>query len=101
MKGLKKIIVEPIKLEKGVAFGVKVELEKAPLLLIKAEKGFVMCGYLNVAAANSLGEVAARVSGVASFEDVLDARVIEVSNKAKELGITVGMTGREALEKMF
>lgn len=101
MRGLRKIIVEPVKLEKGVALGVKVELGKAPLLLIKAEKGFVMCGYLNVAAANSLGEAAARVIGVASFEDVLNAGVVEVSDKARELGITPGMTGREALEKMF
>jgi len=84
-----------------VALGIKVELGKAPLLLIRAEKGFVMCGYLNVAVADSLGEVAARVSGVSSFEDVLEAKIIEVSEKAKEQGITEGITGREALEKMF
>ncbi len=84
-----------------MALGIKVELGKAPLLLIRAEKGFVMCGYLNVAVADSLGEVAARVSGVSSFEDVLEAKIIEVSEKAKEQGITEGITGREALEKMF
>ena len=84
-----------------MALGIKVELGKAPLMLIRAEKGFVMCGYLNVAVADSLGEVAARVSGVSSFEDVLEARIIEVSEKAKEQGITEGITGREALEKMF
>lgn len=93
--------MEPIKLRNGVALGIKVELGKAPLLVIRAERGFVMCGYLNVAAANALGEAAARVSGVSSFEDVLEARIIEVSDKAKEQGITEGMTGREALEKMF
>lgn len=84
-----------------MALGIKVELGKAPLLLIRAEKGFVMCGYLNVAVADSIGEVAARVSGVSSFEDVLEAKIIEVSEKAKEQGITEGITGREALEKMF
>lgn len=60
-----------------------------------------MCGYLNVAAVDSLGEVAARVTGVNSFEDVLNAKITEVSQKAKEYGITEGITGREALEKMF
>jgi uncharacterized protein YunC (DUF1805 family) len=84
-----------------VALGIKVELGSAPLLLIKAEKGFVMCGFLNVAAADSIGEVAAKVSGVNSFEDVLEARIVEATGKAEELGITKGLTGREALEKMF
>jgi uncharacterized protein YunC (DUF1805 family) len=84
-----------------VALGIKVELGKAPLLLLRAEKGFVMCGYLNVAVANSLDEVAARVSGVTSFDDVLEAEILEVSEKAKDRGIVEGITGREALEKMF
>ncbi len=84
-----------------MALGIKIELGNAPLLLIKAEKGFVMCGFLNVSAADSVGEAAARVSGVNSFEEVLEARIVEATEKAKGLGITEGLTGREALEKMF
>ncbi|MFH1775025.1 MAG: DUF1805 domain-containing protein [Methanobacteriota archaeon] len=34
--------------------------------MIKAEKGFVMCGYLNISAANALGDAAVRVTGVSS-----------------------------------
>lgn len=60
-----------------------------------------MCGYLNVNAAETLGDVAAKVKGVQSFEDVLKASIVEVTEKARELGIEPGMTGREALEKMF
>jgi uncharacterized protein YunC (DUF1805 family) len=76
-------------------------MSKAPLLLVKAEKGFVMCGYLNIAAASSLGDVAAKVTGVSSFEDVLEAEVMEVTEEARKLGIKEGISGREALEKMF
>ena len=85
----------------GVAAGIKLSMFNAPLLLVKAEKGFVMCGYLNIAAANSLGDVAAKVTGVSSFEDVLEAEVVEVTEDARKLGIKKGIIGRKALEKMF
>ena len=40
------------------------------------------------------------VRGVASFDDMMNAKVQEVSEKAAELGINPGISGREALEKM-
>lgn len=92
--------IEQIKLKNGTALGIKIDMATAPLLLIKANKGFVMCGYLNIATANKLNDVAAKVSGVKSFEDVLNAKIIEVTEKARSLGIVEGLTGREALEKM-
>ena len=46
------------------------------------------------------GEVAALVSGVNSPDDMLRSKVIAVSKSASNSGIKVGMTGREALEKM-
>jgi len=95
------MIIEQIKLENGTAQGLKWEFENASLLLIKAEKGYVMCGYLNMETADKLGDIAAVVSGVDSFEDVLQASVKSVSKKARDLGIEEGMAGRQALEKMF
>ena len=49
----------------------------------------------------TLGDTAAKVKGVQSFEDMLKAQVVEVTQFARELGIENGMTGREALERMF
>ncbi len=95
------MLVEQIKLENGSALGLKLDMEHAPLLIIRAGCGFVMCGYLNMDVANKLGDVAVRVTGVKSFEDVLNAKTVEVSEAAKKLGITVGMPAREALEKML
>jgi uncharacterized protein YunC (DUF1805 family) len=94
-------LVEHIKLGNGTALGIKVELPKAPLVMIRADKGFAMCGYLNIESVNKAGEVAVRVTGVKSFDDVLNARVINISDEARKLGIIDGMTAREALEKMF
>ena len=96
------ISVGSVKVDDRVCLGVRVELpDSPPLLLVVAEKGFVMCGFLNVDAAERLGVAAAMVSGVKSFEDVLDAKVKATTTKAKKLGIEVGMKGAEALKRMF
>jgi uncharacterized protein YunC (DUF1805 family) len=95
------MLVEEIKLENGSALGLKMDMEHAPLLVIRAAKGFVMCGYLNMDVANKLGDAAVRVTGVKSFEDVLNAKAVDVSEAAKKLGITIGMPAREALMKML
>lgn len=91
--------VMSVKVDDKTCLGVKVELpDSPPLLLVVADKGFVMCGFLNVGTAEKVGAAAAVVSGVKSFEDVLDAEVKEVTSKAKSLGVDVGMKGVDALE---
>jgi uncharacterized protein YunC (DUF1805 family) len=72
---------------------------KSPLLVIKAPKGVLGCGYINVETFNQTGEAGAIVTGVRTHEDMLVARVISTSQAARSLGVNVGMTGREALEK--
>jgi uncharacterized protein YunC (DUF1805 family) len=95
------MLIEQINLDKGSALGFKMDMEFAPLLVIRAGCGFVMCGYLNIDIANKLGEVAVRVSGVKSFEDVLSTKAADVSEAAKKRGISAGMTAKEALNLMF
>jgi len=91
-----------VKVDDETCLGVRVELPGSPpLLLVVAERGFVMCGFLDVDVAERLGVAAAVVSGVKSFEDVLDAEVRAVTSKAKALGVSVGMKGTEALKRMF
>jgi uncharacterized protein YunC (DUF1805 family) len=81
----------------GSATGVHVKLPNADFLLILGSRGYIMCGYLNMAAAEEKGDAAVMVTGVASFEDVLAAKVVSVSSKGKELGIREGMSGKAAL----
>jgi len=71
-----------------------------PLILIKGEKGFVMCGYLSAEVAERVGLAAAIVSGVKSFEDVLNAEVKVATSKAKELGVQPGMIVKEVIGKL-
>ncbi|MDI3538962.1 MAG: hypothetical protein PWR29_572 [Methanolobus sp.] len=95
------MLIEKIELSNGTAFGLSYQMQKAPLIVINADKGFVMCGYLDLEAATALGDVAVKVKGVRTFEDVLKAQVVGATPSAISLGVKVGMTGREALELMF
>lgn len=71
---------------------------KLPLLIVRGSKGLLACGYLNVETFNKTGEAAAIVTGVRTFDDMLNAQVARVSVAAEQLGVTVGMTGTAALE---
>ncbi len=94
-------MIQKIKIGNNVALGVNLELPNANLIVIRAKKGYIMCGYLSMETANKLGDVAATVSHVKNFDDALKAEIVEVSEKAKENGIKEGITGKDALEKMF
>ncbi|TEU09657.1 DUF1805 domain-containing protein [Candidatus Bathyarchaeota archaeon] len=92
------IKIDNIRVEGKTFQGLKVELKNLPpLLLIEGEKGFVMCGYLNIDAAESLGATAAVVSGVKSFEDVLNAEIKVSTTKAKALGLEPGRVVRDVI----
>ena len=89
---------EKIRIGNRICDGFYISAVPAPLLMIRAPSGgFLMCGYLDMAAAEKLGASAAKVKGVSSFEEMLDAEVADVSPAAEEKGVSKGMTGREAL----
>jgi len=68
-----------------------------PLILIKGAKGYVMCGYLNIETAEKFGSAAAIVSGVKTFDDVLNAPIKAATTKAKQLGFEPGKTVKDVL----
>ena len=72
---------------------------KEKLLIVKGSKGIVACSYLNVETFHATEEACAIVPA-ADFDAMLDSRVTAVSNEARELGIFVGMSGREALKRI-
>ena len=91
-----------IRLNGGTALGIRImKDEKAPLaVLIKANKGFVVCSNFNMKALEEKGIAAARVAGINSIETALETRVVEVTAKARELGIGEKMPVKEALERL-
>ncbi|MDC7701668.1 YunC family protein [Vogesella indigofera] len=71
-----------------------------PLLVMKAPKGFLGCDYINIETCNNANEVCAIVTGVSSFDEMLAAKVVAISNSAVQLGIKIGESGYDALAKM-
>jgi len=95
------ISIMTVKVDGKSCLGLRTDLpDSPPLLLITAEKGFVMCGFLNVEAAEKLSVAAAVVSGVKTFDDMLNGQVKAVTSKAKSLGVEVGMKGVDALKHL-
>jgi len=80
--------------------GVKISTAKSNILIIHCDRGFLGCGYFDMSVAERLGDCAAVVTGVKSFEDMLATAVVRLSPAAAARGIKIGMAGRDALEAM-
>jgi uncharacterized protein YunC (DUF1805 family) len=92
------IMVENLDIDGNAFQGIKVTLKGLPpLVLIEGDKGFIMCGYLNIDAAESLGATAAVVSGVSNWEDVLNAQIKTATTKAKALGLEPDRVVRDVI----
>ena len=69
------------------------------LLLVKGSRGIAACPYLNVDMFEKTGE-ACIIIPAARIDGMPDSKVTALTPKARELGIEIGMSGREALEKI-
>lgn len=74
----------------------RIDLAK-PLLILKANKGFLACGYVNVNTCNVTQEACALVRGVLDFDEMLSATVCEVSKSAYDMGVRIGMLGKDVM----
>ncbi len=79
--------VENVRIDNRNFQYVNLQLGKAPLLILKGDVGYIMCGYLSLETAEKLGDTAVRVTGVKDLDSLLDAHVSGLTSKAVELGI--------------
>ena len=95
------MIVRDIKIKDKIAKGIEIPMPNAPLVLVIAEKGYLMCGYLNIQTSEKLGDCACVIKGVKNIDELLKGIVVELTEPAKKAGIKTGMIGLEALSKMI
>lgn len=99
------IQLKPIEIVGNQLLGVEVKLPKTTLLAITTDKGYIMCGALDISLLNErLADrqiIAGRAVGVRNLAELLDAPLESVTHAAEKLGISAGMIGREALLKML
>lgn len=97
--------LKPLTIDGHQVLGIQVDLPKTNLLVVTTEKGYIMCGALDVGLLNAKladrGILAGRAVGVRSLEDLLEAPLDMVTLEAEARGIHRGMSGREAIVKML
>lgn len=98
------ITIEPLFIEGKPFTAVTVKLPKTNFMSISNDKGYIMCGALDVQLLNDkLKErkiIAGRAVGVRTIEELLEAPLESVTLEAETLGIHSGMKGKDALLKM-
>lgn len=99
------IDLKPIDIQGHTFLSVSVILPKTNLLVVTNDKGYIMCGALDVALLNEKLKdrkvIAGRAVGVKTIQQLLDAPLESVTYEAEVLGIHKGMAGKEALLKMI
>ena len=96
---------EKVQITNAQADGYILELGPVNLVNAVTRRGMVACGAFDVAALDRFDYPAARVKSargdpIATIEDLLSGVVDEVNAAAVKCGVVVGMSGREALERM-
>ena len=94
------IKMQQIEISGNVFEGYSIPTANSVILIVKAPRGFLGCGYFSLETAEKVGDAAVIVTGVKNFEDMLAAKVKAVSPAAAALGITTEMNGRQALLKL-
>ena len=93
--------MDSVRLDGNTLDAIAFDTRNTIILVIRAARGLLGCGYISVDTAAKVGDALAVVSGVSGYDDMLRAPVKAVSPAAEALGVRPGMTGRDALLKML
>ncbi|MBX7167724.1 MAG: YunC family protein [Pirellulales bacterium] len=90
----------------GTAMGTSYRWPTGQYCAIHTDRGFVGCGIYDVHTAGEFGIVVAIARGtpqkpLCEPEDLYEAKIVDVSEPARQLGIVPGMTGLEALGRLL
>jgi uncharacterized protein YunC (DUF1805 family) len=98
------IEIRPLSTRSGTAIGVEIKNPEAPerpaVIVVIAKRGLLVCGNFDIDELEKRNITAAKIVGLTKIEDALQRNVVAVTSRAKALGIDVGMSGSEAIEKM-
>ena len=95
-----------LKFENGEAIGLSHRWHQGQYCTILTKAGIVGCGIYDLTTPAEFGQAIAIAKGTPSCpltepEDLYDAKIVGVTPQAEAYGVRIGMTGREAVEKML
>ena len=104
--GLPRTISRPLQFKIGCAIGFSNRWNQGQYCSILTSAGIVGCGIYDVATAGEFGQAIAIAKGTPAHplvdpEDLFDAKIVAMTPKAGELGVELGMCGRDAVELLL
>jgi uncharacterized protein YunC (DUF1805 family) len=103
---LPRTISRTMTFKNGSAIGISNRWENGQYCSILTKVGIVGCGIYDMKTPAEFGQAIAIARGtperpLVEPEDLLEARIVDATPQAKSLGIEIGMTGSEAVERML
>jgi uncharacterized protein YunC (DUF1805 family) len=86
-----------IKVGKKYIEALAMKFQTKNLIVLRGDRGYIMCGYLNLKVAEKFNDAAIKIVGVADINDALLAQVHSCTPEAKKLGIKKGQTVKDIL----
>lgn len=103
---LPRTVTRPMQFEHGCANGLSHRWLGGQYCSIMTKAGIVGCGIYDLRTASEFGQAIAIAKGTPAHplvepEDLLDARIVDATPQAQAFGVAIGMSGREAVERML
>ena len=103
---LPRTVSRPLQFANGSAIGISNRWHQGQYCVILTEAGLVGCGIYDCKTAAEFGQAVAIARGTPAKplvepEDLFEAKIVEATPQAQALGVRVGMTGREAVERLL
>ena len=103
---LPRTITQPLQFKNGCATGISHRWQNGQYCSIMTPVGIVGCGIYDLVTAAEFGQAIAIAKGtpdkpLLNPEDLLDASIVNATPQAKAMGITAGMSGQDAVERML
>jgi len=89
---------QKIKVGKSYIEGLCIRLQSKNFILLRGKRGYVMCGYLDLKAAEKFGDVAVKIRGISTIEQAIESAVHSCTSQALKLGISEGQPVAKVLK---
>jgi uncharacterized protein YunC (DUF1805 family) len=86
-----------IKIGHGYIEALEMKMLTKNLIVLRGSKGYIMCGYLNLAAAERCKDAAIKITGVGAIQEALQSTVFSCSSRARKLGVYKGQPVQDCL----
>ncbi len=103
---LPRTVTRPMQFDNGCANGMSHRWMGGQYCSIMTKIGIVGCGIYDLKTAAEFGQAIAIAKGTPAHplvepEDLLAAKIVDATPQAQACGITIGMSGKEAVERML